>query len=153
MVEWLLYYGGRPENDPSGYEWRLHQTLKNPYIVPYYKFRYTFDPVEYAYYQLGVKRTFKVCEWLRLTPNVATDFADSKGREKRFGARRSGVPYGAGILSLVVELTVEIPIRDWCSLHATVGHFDLLDTAARDEISDSDKRDLTYGQIGFTLTF
>jgi len=153
MVEWLLYYGGHPESSPSGYEWRMQQTLKNPYVVPYYKIRYTIDPAEYAYYQIGLKRTFKVCEWLRLIPNVATDFADARGREKRFGPKPDGMSYGAGILSLIAELTVEVPLRDWCSLHATVGHFDVLDDDGRDAISDSDKRDLTYGQVGFSLGF
>jgi len=153
MVEWMTFYGGRPQNDPSSYEWRIQQTLKNPYVTPYYKFRYTLRPVEFAYYQVGLKRVFKVCEWLRLTPNVAMDFADSAGRAKRFGAQADGSPYGPGVLSLVAELTAEIPITDWFSLHATVGQFDVLSSDGRDTLGEAERRDLTYFNAGFTLSF
>jgi len=149
MVEWQTFHGEKPENSPASYEWRVKQTLKNPYVTPYWKGRFTIDPLAYNYYQIGLKRSFKPSSWVKLTPHVAIDLADKTGVKKRFGLDDAR----AGALSLIGEITAEFPITDYFSLHATVGQFGKINDDGRANSKSPNHSDLTYGQVGFTLSF
>jgi len=151
--QWQAYYGGVRRDPPTSFELDFVQSIKNPYVTPFWMMRYTFEPVRWGYYVVGLKRTFVICRYLRLTPRVSTDFADGAGRRRRFGPRSDGTPYGAGILSVVAELKAEVPITDWFSLYAAVGQFDVLDSGGRDNLRNDYQRDLTYGNVGIILLF
>ena len=153
MVYWELSHGGRPEDDPMDYEWRLKQSLKTPYVTAYWKFRRNFQPIQYAYFQVGLKRSFAVCEWLNLIPNCFVDLGNRDCLRKRFGPPPDGGSYGEGAFAGAVELMAEFPVNERFSLHALVGQFGAVNRRGRDNLHAPHRRDLTYGQIGFTLTF
>ncbi len=152
MVEWQTFHGEKPENGPSVYEWRIKQSLNNPYATPYWNGRFTVSPLAWNYYQVGLKRTFKIAPWLTLAPNAAMDFADGAGCRKRFGARPEG-DYHSGAVSALGELTAVFPVTDDFSFHATVGQFGVINQKGRGNLHGVNRRDLTYGQVGFKLTF
>ena len=162
MAEWQTFHGEKPSDSPFSFEWRIKQQLKNPYVTPYYKGRFTMRPLVYNYWQIGLKKkiTDKTtgCGWLpeklSITPNVACDLCDRAGVRKRFGARPAGESdYSAGFLSVIGELTVEYRFTDWFAVHATVGQFGIVNRKGRDNISSPNHADLTYWQTGFTLFF
>jgi len=151
MAEWQTFHGIKDGHEHSSFEWRIKQQLKNPYVTPYYKGRFTLRPIAYDYWQVGLKKSFKPAPWVKLTPHVAVDMADERGVRKRFGLKRDDVH--AGALSVIAELTAEFPITEWFSVHATVGQFDKINGKGRDSSNGVNRRDLTYGQIGFTCSF
>lgn len=152
MVYWELSHGGRPEDDPTDYEWRLKQSLKTPYLTAFWKVRRNFQPIEYTYYQIGAKRKFAVTEWLNVIPNAYLELGDDACRQKRFGAREHG-GYGHGGLALTGELIFEAPISDTWSVHAIIGQFGVVSKRGRDNLHAPHRRDLTYFSLGFTFSF
>lgn len=155
MVEWMTYYGGRPTNDHSNYEWRMKQSLKSPWLTIYYKIRRNIEPVPYNYFQIGVKRKFSLgfLEGLTLTPHACIDLGDDRCLKKRFGALPNGAEYNDGAVSMAGELTLGYRLTDNFSLHATIGQFGVISQRGRGNLHAPQHRDLTYGQVGFAVNF
>jgi len=165
MAYWETYYGGRPRNDPSEFEWRVKQTLKNPYLTPYYKFRRVLRPVDYTYFQVGLKRSFELAynpvnglydaapRHTGLTVNVFSDLGNSRCIRKRCGRLPNGESYSDGIVALSAEVTLDVPITDSLSFHATVGQLEVVNEEGRDNLSPPQHADRTYGLLGLTIEF
>jgi len=153
MAEWMTYCGERGGDSPTSLEWRAKQSLKTPYATPFWKARYTVHPLDWGYYQVGIKRSFALAPGLKLTPSVSFDFGDSACRLKRFGPHPEGCSYGCGALSAVEELTAEYAFDKTFSVHATVARMDILDDDGRDARAHGYQRGITYAVLGASVKF
>ena len=156
MVEWQTFHGEKEDHTHSSFEWRIQQQLKNPYITPYYKGRFTLRPTAYNYWQFGLKRKFRpfASTPFSITPNVAVDLCDRPGVRKRFGDLEDGEgDYQAGFLSAIGDVTFEYEFTEWFAVHVKVGQYGVINNQGRGNIHSPNKRDLTFWKAGFTLRF
>ena len=75
MKDWLTFEGySHParlaKTNASISEWRLAQSLDNPYLTPFYLVRRGLHPHDWLYVQTGVRRVFALTDALSLTPPV-----------------------------------------------------------------------------------
>lgn len=152
-VYWALCHGGRPKSGHTDYEWRMKETLTTPYGTAYCVYRYNFDPIQYSYFQLGLKRRFAAAEWLKIVPHAYIDLGDSRCRKRRFGALPDGGRYGEGGVSMAGELIFEFPLAERVTLTAMVGQFGVVSRRGRRNLHGHNRRDLTYGSVGVSFEF
>lgn len=69
---WVSLPGYRPHASTI-HEWNVGQSLKNPYVTPYYLMRRAYRPNGgWCYWDVGLTRSWELCDRLTLTATAAT---------------------------------------------------------------------------------
>lgn len=162
MKDWLTFEGySRParlaKTNASISEWRLAQSLDNPYLTPFYLFRRGVHPTDWFYAKVGVRRTFVLTDTLFFTPSFFTENGDARLFKRRYGAKPDGGRYRSGLMTLNLSLELAWRVSDTATLYAGVHQFDITNDDARDRIkanpAPNARRDLTIGTAGVRFRF
>lgn len=145
------------KSNASVNEWRLTQSLDNPYVTPYYLLRRGHHPGDWLYVKTGLKRKFRLTDTLFLTPDLYAENGDNRIFEHRYGKRAEGGNYHSGTMALNLSLELAWKISDEVTAFANVHQFDVVNDKARDNIRTQKKpgshRDLTIATIGLRFSF
>ena len=165
--DWRLVNGiGRQWVTNPGYagghtvcDWQFMQSLKNPYLTPYWKVRSIHHPFNETYWIVGVKRGFSLLEDLTLTVDFFGDLGDHRHYANLYGPKAgdSSRRYHGGLQALNLVFRLDYALTDNVGLFAFVGQFCLVSDDARRAVKDTKtpeaRRDLTFGGIGLSLDF
>lgn len=145
------------KSNASVNEWRLTQSLENPYVTPYYLLRRGYHPNDWLYVRTGLKRKFELTETLSLTPDLYAENGDNRLFEHRYGEREGGGRYHSGTMAMNLSVQLAWKVSDEVTLFAGVHQFDVVNDEARDSIRRQKKpgprRDLTIATVGMRFRF
>jgi len=156
--QWVTNPGVR-HGGHSAIDWQFLQTLKNPYITPYWRIRYFRRPFTGTYYCAGLKRSFELTERLSLTLDAFADFGNRSHFRHLFGTNpeHPGRDYHAGAHAVNFVARIDYALTEYFGVYAFAGAFSLVDNDARRTVKAQDleesKRDLFYGGAGVKVQF
>ena len=148
------YVGGRTLCD-----WQALQVLSTPWITPYWRLRRIHKPKDEAYWAVGVKRSFELCDGLTFTADFFGDIGNSRHYRNLYGPKTTklGANYHGGLQALNLVLRLDYRLAEHIGLFAFVGQFCLVSDEARSAVKSMKipeaRRDLTYGGVGLALDF
>ena len=148
------YVGGR-----TSAEWQALQVLETPWITPYWRLRLIRRPNDEAYWMVGVKRSFELCEGLKFTADLFGDLGDRRHYANLYGPNpgRSSGSWRGGLQALTLVLRLDYALDEHVGLFGFVGQFCLVSDDARDAVKAMDapeaKRELTFGGVGISVDF
>lgn len=138
-------------------EWRALQSLKNPYITPFYLLRRGVHPNDWMYIRAGVMRSFPLGGGFTLTPQWYAENGNERHFERRYGPRQGGGKYHSGMMSSNFLLELSWKATENLSFYATVHQFNIVSEDARRSVkahsSPCMRRDLTVGIVGCRIKF
>jgi len=148
------YVGGRTLCD-----WQALQVLNTPWITPYWRLRRIHKPKDEAYWAVGVKRSFELCDGLMFTADFFGDLGNSRHYRNLYGPKmaKPGASYRGGLQALDLILRLDYRLAEHIGLFAFVGQFCLVSDEALSAVKSMKipeaRRDLTYGGVGLALDF
>ena len=158
--QWVTFPGREHRCSNSVIDWQVFQSLRNPYLVPYWKMRYIYKPFVELYWIAGVKRSFPVVkDKLDLTLDLFGDFGDSRHCRNIFGPKPHDPSsnYHGGIQSLNAVVRLDYHVAEHVNIFAFVAEYSVIDEAGRRALKarrDIDGiRDIVYGGVGVSLEF
>lgn len=158
--QWVTFPGREHRGSHSVIDWEAFQSLRNPYLVPYWKMRYIYKPFVECYWIVGAKRSFPLfVDGLDLTVDLFGDFGDARHCRNIFGPKPHNLSsnYHGGIQSLNLVIRLDYAVTDYLNVFAFVGEYSIVDEAGRRAIKarhDGEGiRDLAYGGCGLSFTF
>lgn len=155
--KWVTLPGYRPHANTIS-EWNVSQSLKNPYVTPYYLLRRAYNGQHWCYWEVGLTRSWKFLEDFTFTATVFGELGDSRHFAAQYGANPHGSGrYSDGLMALNLMLRLDYAVTEWLGVFAFVHQFDVVSSDARDAL-DNDKspqsrKDLTIGGVGVALNF
>lgn len=162
LKDWILLngytedYHARGADDPID-EWRIGNSLENPFATPYWLMRRGINEYDWAYFQVGLRKRFQLMSMLSLVVDYQIDMGNRRHLTLRYGAFEDGSGYSDGIQSSNLRITLGWEISDWIEAFAGVHQFDLLASKARDACADHNaccgNADLTVWTVGCRMTF
>lgn len=155
---WTIYRGFTDSSSDTTYHWyQLDQSLENPWIVPFGRFRRCFRGSDYIYGKFGVRRKFAFDCGFYATPSVFAEGGNSRNYRRVFGARREGDWPVGGVSSVSFRLECGWRINDNFSLFAFVEQYEVTGHTARKVNGGSSfscaHNDWTHGGFGVRLKF
>ena len=155
--KWVVLPGYRPHGH-SFSEWDISQSLKNPYVTPYYLLRRAYHGQQWCYWDVGLTRSWKFLEDFTFTATFFGEFGDSRHFAAQYGANPHGNGrYSDGLMALNLLLRLDYAVTENFGIFAFVHQFDVVSSDARAALGASSKpetvKDLTIGGIGVELNF
>ena len=155
--KWVVLPGYRPHVH-SFSEWDISQSLKNPYVTPYYLLRRAYHGQQWCYWEVGLTRSWKFLEDFTFTATFFGEFGDSRHFAAQYGANPHGNGrYSDGLMALNLLLRLDYAVTENFGIFAFVHQFDVVSSDARAALGASSKpetvKDLTIGGIGVQLNF
>ena len=155
--KWVVLPGYRPHVH-SFSEWDISQSLKNPYVTPYYLLRRAYHGQQWCYWDVGLTRSWKFLEDFTFTATFFGEFGDSRHFAAQYGANPHGNGrYSDGLMALNLLLRLDYAVSENFGIFAFVHQFDVVSSDARAALGASSKpetvKDLTIGGIGVQLNF
>ena len=155
--KWVVLPGYRPHVH-SFSEWDISQSLKNPYVTPYYLLRRAYHGQQWCYWDVGLTRSWKFIEDFTFTATFFGEFGDSRHFAAQYGANpHSNGRYSDGLMALNLLLRLDYAVTENFGIFAFVHQFDVVSSDARAALGASSKpetvKDLTIGGIGVQLNF
>jgi len=145
------------KSDATLNEWRVIQSLKNPYLTPFYLMRRCVHPKEWMYIRAGVMRKFPLGGGFALTPQWYAENGNERLFENRYGPRQGGGKYHSGMQASNFVLELSWTANDHLSFFVGVQQFDIVSKDARRSTKASSSRcarsDLTVGTAGCRIKF
>ena len=162
MKDWILLngytepYHAKGTDDPVD-EWRVGNSLENPYVTPYWLMRRGINEKDWVYFQVGARRRFALTETLYLSVDYYVELGNRRLHEIRNGSFADGREYSNGIQSSVLNLQLGWQATDWLDVFAGVHQFDVLSARGREACDDHNancgRKDLTIGTVGVRVRF
>ena len=155
--KWVTLPGYRPHANTIS-EWNVSQSLKNPYVTPYYLLRRAYNGQHWCYWEVGLTRSWKFLEDFTFTATVFGELGDSRHFAAQYGANPHGSGrYSDGLMALNLVLRLDYAVTEWLGVFAFVHQFDVVSSDARAALDASttpeSRKDLTIGGVGITLNF
>ena len=154
--KWVTLPGYRPHASTIS-EWNVSQSLKNPYVTPYYLLRRAYHGQKWCYWDVGLTRSWKFLDDFTFTATAFGEFGDSRHFAAQYGANPHGGRYSDGLMALNLMLRLDYAVTEWLGVFAFVHQFDVVSSDARDALDASttpeSRKDLTIGGVGITLNF
>ena len=155
--QWVTLPGYRGGGVHTICEWHAAQALHNPWVTPYWLLRHATRPGHWSYWDVGVKRSFGICDDLSFTVDIFGELGDAHHFAAQYGGRPGGEAYHSGLQALNLVLRLDYKITEYLGIYAFVWQFDLVSDAARDAVKASSapeaKRDITVFGVGVSLNF
>lgn len=156
--KWVTLPGYHPHANTI-HEWNVSQWLENPYVTPYYLMRYAYSGQKWCYWDVGLRRSFSVCDRLTFSASAFCEFGDARHFAAQYGTnanRRSG-DFSSGLMALNLMLRLDYAITDSFGVYAYYHQFDCVSDDARTTLSRSSapeaKRDLAIFSVGMSVSF
>lgn len=128
---WILAPEFRdPYRSHTEVEWRVRQTLENPFLTPYYYVRWCVHPTVLPYWMVGVQHVFTPTETVAVTPFFQTDWGSDSMFTAKYG-RSSDGRYGGGLSALTAGVRMVWRFHDNYSLYMQAEEFALVDDEIR----------------------
>ena len=155
--KWVVLPGYRPHVH-SFSEWDISQSLKNPYVTPYYLLRRAYHGQQWCYWDVGLTRSWEFLDGFIFTATFFGEFGDSRHFAAQYGANPHGNGrYSDGLMALNLLLRLDYAVTENFGIFAFVHQFDVVSSDARAALGASSKpetvKDLTIGGIGVQLNF
>ncbi len=119
-----------PYRSHTEVEWRVRQTLENPFLTPYYYVRWCVHPTVLPYWMAGVRHEFAPAENLSVTPFFQTDWGSDSMFTAKYGKPPEG-RYGGGLSALTVGARIVWQFHENYSLYMQVEEFALVNEQIR----------------------
>lgn len=149
---WTVYRGFDSAAANKSYQWaQIDQSLENPYLVPFYRFRRCFFGNDYLYYKVGARRAFAIADDFYVTPSVYWESGNRRNAKRVFGdADATG-----GALTFRVEAGWKLNAH--VTAYVYVEQYEVCGGATRDA-NDAlgyacAHNDWTHGGIGVRMRF
>lgn len=160
VKQWVTFPGREHRYSNSVIDWQVFQSLRNPYLIPYWKMRYIYKPFHEFYWIVGMKRSFPLfIDGLELTADVFGDFGDARHCRNIFGPKPHDPTsnYHGGIQSLNFMLRLDYAVTSWMNVFASVSEYSIIDEDARRAVKARHNidtaRDIVWGCFGVSLSF
>ena len=155
--KWVTLPGYRPHANTIS-EWNVSQSLKNPYVTPYYLLRRAYNGQHWCYWEVGLTRSWKFLEDFTFTATVFGELGDSRHFAAQYGANPHGSGrYSDGLMALNLMLRLDYAVTENFGIFAFVHQFDVVSSDARAALDASttpeSRKDLTIGGVGVALNF
>ncbi|MBQ7189724.1 MAG: hypothetical protein IJR99_09950 [Kiritimatiellae bacterium] len=156
--QWVTLPGYKPHAN-TFCEWHAAQSLKTPYVTPYYLLRHCCQPTDWNYWDVGVKRTFGLTDTVSFTLDFFGDFGDARHFALQYGPKPSNPQsnYHGGLQALNLMARLDWKLTEFLSVYTFVWQFDIVSDDARDSLKASNapesKRDITVGGVGLAVNF
>ena len=155
--KWVTLPGYHPHAE-TVYEWNLGQSLKNPYVTPYYLMRRAYYPCDWCYWDVGLTRGWELVDRLTMTVTLFGEFGNSRHFMAQYGPHPGGDGgYSNGLMALNLTVRFDYALTDWLGLFAFVHQFDVVSEDARDALDANTNpeslKDLTMFGIGVAVKF
>ena len=155
---WTMYRGFAEGSDNKTYHWwQLGQSLENPYLVPFWRFRRTFRGSDYFYFKAGVRRKVDVWDALSLTPSVFAEGGNARNQLRVLGRRPGDGHWDAGAASVSCRLEAAWRFCENVSAFAFVEQYEIVGGNERRAVRASSYRcahnDWTLAGVGIRLKF
>ena len=155
--KWVTLPGYRPHANTIS-EWNVSQSLKNPYVTPYYLLRRAYNGQHWCYWEVGLIRSWKFLDDFTFTATVFGELGDSRHFAAQYGANPHGSGrYSDGLMALNLMLRLDYAVTEWLGVFAFVHQFDVVSSDARAALDASttpeSRKDLTIGGVGVALNF
>jgi len=156
--KWVTLPGYRPHAHTIN-EWNVSQALENPYVTPYYLLRYAYHGQKWAYWDVGLRRSWEVYERLTLLVAAFGEFGDARQFAAQYGPNVHSATgdYSAGLMALNLMVRLDYAMTDWFGLFAFFHQFDVVDGDARETLDRSSapeaKKDWPMFGVGVAMTF
>ena len=155
MPDWIIM----PSADPV-FEWRVSQSLKNPYVVPFWLMRRDQPSSRNCYFNVGLMKpiSFRTAsaDWLKplvITPMAMVEFGNSSLMTARYGRQESGGAVPTGLQAIDFELRADYAVTENFGVYVSILQFDLLNPKARRQSHKPNCRDITVFAVGVKLSF
>lgn len=152
---WVTCPGYKGEHSTG--EFQFLQSLRTPWITPYWKIRAQHHPDCETYWAVGAKRSFDIIENLSLTIDFYGDICDARFLENHYGGNKSGKGWDDGLQALNLVFRLDYRLTEHVGLYAYVGQFSLVASDTRDAVKSRKvpeaRRDLTHGGVGVAVSF
>ena len=155
--KWVTLPGYRPHANTIS-EWNVSQSLKNPYVTPYYLLRRAYNGQKWCYWDVGLTRSWNFLDDFTFTATAFGEFGDSRHFAAQYGANPHGNGrYSDGLMALNLMLRVDHEVTENVGLFAFVHQFDVVSSDARDALDASttpeSRKDMTIFGVGVTVNF
>ena len=108
--KWVTLPGYRPHANTIS-EWNVSQSLKNPYVTPYYLLRRAYNGQHWCYWEVGLTRSWKFLEDFTFTATVFGELGDSRHFAAQYGANPHGSGrYSDGLMALNLMLRLDYSV-------------------------------------------
>jgi len=155
--KWVTLPGYHPHASTIS-EWNVSQSLKNPYVTPYYLLRRAYNGQKWCYWDVGLTRSWKFLDDFTFTATVFGEFGDSRHFAAQYGANPHGSGrYSDGLMALNLMLRLDYAISENLGLFAFVHQFDVVSSDARAALdrdtSPQSRKDMTIFGVGMSANF
>ena len=159
---WVMFPGYRDpyrakKTDSMINEWRVLQSLENPYVTPFYLLRRGYHPNDWFYIRAGVRHSFDLGGGFSLVPQWYSENGNEWLFERRYGRRQGGRKYHSGMQASNFILELAWKMSKNLSFFVSVHQFDIVSADAwrnvKANVSPCMRRDLTVGTIGCRIKF
>ena len=156
--KWVTLPGYRPHANTI-HEWNVGQSLKNPYVTPYYLLRRAYRPNGgWCYWDVGLTRCWELCDRLTLTATAFAELGDARHLHSQYGPNPHGDgSYSHGIMALNLLLRLDYAVTDWLGLYGFIHQFDTVNADGRDALDANTNpeslKDLTMFGVGAMVKF
>lgn len=149
---------GYHDSGDTVYEWNLRQELKNPFVTPYYLMRRAYHPCDWCYWDVGLTRSWELCEGLTFTLTAFAELGNSRHLLSQYGRNpHDDGKYSDGIMALNLQARLDYALTDWCKVYVQLHQFDVVSRDGRDALGASHTpesvKDLTLICTGLSLSF
>ena len=155
--KWVTLPGYRPHANTIS-EWNISQSLKNPYVTPYYLLRRAYNGQKWCYWDVGLTRAWKFFDAFTFTATAFGELGDSRHFAAQYGANAHGNGrYSDGLMALNLMLRLDYAVTENVGLFAFVHQFDVVCDDARDTLdrdtSPQSRKDMTIFGAGMSVSF
>lgn len=156
--KWVTLPGYRPHANTI-HEWNVGQSLKNPYVTPYYLLRRAYRPNGgWCYWDVGLTRSWELCDRLTLTATAFAELGDARHLRSQYGPNPHGDgSYSHGIMALNLLLRLDYAVTDWLGVYGFIHQFDTVNADGRDALDANTNpeslKDLTMFGVGAMVKF
>ena len=155
--KWVTLPGYHPHASTIS-EWNFSQSLKNPYVTPYYLLRRAYNGQKWCYWDVGLARSWKFLDDFTFTATAFGEFGDSRHFASQYGANPHGSGrYSDGLMALNLMLRLDYSVSENFVLFAFVHQFDVVSSDARAALgrdtSPQSCKDMTIFGVGMSVNF
>ena len=155
--KWVTLPGYRPHANTIS-EWNISQSLKNPYVTPYYLLRRAYKGQKWCYWDVGLTRAWKFLDDFTFTATAFGELGDSDHFMAQYGANPHGDGrYSSGLMALNLLVRIDYALTDWLGVYAFVHQFNVVSSDARDALdrdtSPQSRKDMTIFGVGMAVNF
>ena len=155
--KWVTLPGYRPHANTMK-ELNVWQSLKNPYVTPYYLLRWFYQPEYMYYWDVGLTRSWELLSHLTLTVTAFGELGDSDHFMAQYGANpHSDGRYSSGLMALNLMVRFDYSLTEWLGIYAFVHQFDIVSSDARAALdrdtSPQSLKDMMIFGLGMSINF